>query len=96
MMWAAAHGQGAPSAVAERAAAQFLTRPDVHRAPDSSETRLTTSDLIAHAEARAGGPRRPKAECWLRRPACGSCRTSWLRAAAWRPRACRRRPDSRF
>jgi hypothetical protein len=55
MAWAAAHGQGAPAAVVERAAAEFLGRPDVHRAPDGSDVRFTTSDLIAHEEAIVGG-----------------------------------------
>jgi conjugative relaxase-like TrwC/TraI family protein len=55
MAWAAAHGQGAPAEAVERAAAQFLTRPDVHRAPDPSESRFTTSDLIANEEAIVRG-----------------------------------------
>ena len=36
MAWAAAHGQGAAAEAVERAAAEFLTRSDVHRAPDAS------------------------------------------------------------
>ena len=36
MAWAAAHDQGAPARMVERAAAAFLSRGDVHRAPDSS------------------------------------------------------------
>ncbi|MGZ6651357.1 MAG: MobF family relaxase [Solirubrobacteraceae bacterium] len=58
MAWAAAHGQGAPARVVERAAAQFLGRDDVHRAAGL----FTTSDLLAHeqaivrgAQARRGG-----------------------------------------
>ena len=35
MAWAAAHGQGAAAEAVERAAAEFLTRADVHRAPDA-------------------------------------------------------------
>ena len=62
MAWAAAHGQGAPAAAVERAAAAFLTRADVHHAPDPSGRRFTTSDLLAHEEeivrGRAGPPRR--------------------------------------
>ena len=61
MAWAAAHGQGAPARAVERAAAEFLTRADVHRAPDPSGRRFTTSDLLAHertivtgAQARRG------------------------------------------
>ena len=61
MAWAAAHGQGAPAEAVERAAAGFLTRTDVHRAPGLPERRFTTSDLLAHehaivtgAEARRG------------------------------------------
>ena len=36
MAWAAAHGQGAAADVVERAAAEFLTRTDVRRAPEAS------------------------------------------------------------
>jgi hypothetical protein len=55
MAWAAAHGQGASAAAVERAAHQFLTRPDVHGAPDPSARRFTTSDLLAHEEAIVRG-----------------------------------------
>ena len=51
MAWAAAHGQGAPAAEVERAAAAFLRRADVRAAPDPSGRRYTTSDLLAHEEA---------------------------------------------
>jgi hypothetical protein len=51
MAWAAAHGQGAPAEAVERAAARFLTRTDVHRAPGLAERRFTTSDLLAHEQA---------------------------------------------
>jgi conjugative relaxase-like TrwC/TraI family protein len=51
MAWAAAHGQGAPAAAVERAAAQFLGRDDVHRAAG----RFTTSDLLAHEHAIVRG-----------------------------------------
>jgi hypothetical protein len=51
MAWAAAHGQGAPARAVERAAAAFLTRDDVHHAPDASGRRFTTSDLLAHEQA---------------------------------------------
>ena len=61
MAWAAAHGQGAPVAAVERAAAAFLTRADVHDAPDATGRRFTTSDLLAYeqqivrgAQARRG------------------------------------------
>jgi hypothetical protein len=60
--WAAAHGQGAPAAVVERAAADFLTRPDVHRAPDANERRFTTSDLLAHEEAIVRGAQARRGE----------------------------------
>ena len=36
MPWAAAHGQGAAADAVERAATEFLTRPEVHRAPDTT------------------------------------------------------------
>jgi conjugative relaxase-like TrwC/TraI family protein len=62
MAWAAAHGQGAPAEAVERAAAQFLTRPDVHRAPDPSESRFTTRDLIAHEEVIVRGARARRSE----------------------------------
>ena len=55
MAWAAAHGQGAAAEAVERAAAEFLARPDVHRAPDASERRFTTSDLLAHEQAIVRG-----------------------------------------
>jgi conjugative relaxase-like TrwC/TraI family protein len=51
MAWAAAHGQGARAEVVEHVAERFLARPDVRRAPDATETRFTTSDLVAHEEA---------------------------------------------
>jgi conjugative relaxase-like TrwC/TraI family protein len=62
MAWAAAHGQGAPAEAIERAAGRFLSRPDVHRAPDPSETRFTTSDLIAHEEAIVRGAQARRGE----------------------------------
>jgi conjugative relaxase-like TrwC/TraI family protein len=62
MAWAAAHGQGARAAVIEQGAREFLTRPDVHRAPDRSERRFTTSDLLAHEEAIVGGARARRGE----------------------------------
>ena len=62
MAWAAAHGQGAPAAIVERAAAEFLSRPDVHRACDPSEVRFTTSDLVAHEEAIVGGAQARRGE----------------------------------
>ena len=55
MAWAAAHGQGAATEAVERTAAEFLTRADVHRAPDASERRFTTSDLLAHEQAIVHG-----------------------------------------
>ena len=55
MAWAAAHGQGAPADAVEREAAQFLTRDDVHRAPDPSGRRFTTSDLLAHEHQIVNG-----------------------------------------
>jgi conjugative relaxase-like TrwC/TraI family protein len=51
MAWAAAHGQGAPAEAVERAAAEFLTRNDVHQSPSLTERRFTTSDLLAHEQA---------------------------------------------
>ena len=51
MAWAAAHRQGAPAHLVERAAAQFLGRDDVHRAAG----RFTTSDLLAHEQAIVHG-----------------------------------------
>ena len=62
MAWAAAHGQGAPAAAVERAATEFLTRPDVHRAPDASERRFTTSDLLAHEQAIVHGAQARRGE----------------------------------
>ena len=53
--WAAAHDQGAPAGVVERAAAEFLTCSDVRRAPDPSGWRFTTSDLLAHEQAIVSG-----------------------------------------
>ena len=55
MAWAAAHEQGAPAGAVERAAAAFLTRSDVHRAPDPGGRRFTTSDLLAHEQAIVHG-----------------------------------------
>jgi conjugative relaxase-like TrwC/TraI family protein len=55
MAWAAAYGQGAAAEAVERAAADFLTRSDVHRAPDATERRFTTSDLLAHEQAIVHG-----------------------------------------
>ena len=51
MAWAAAHGQGGAAEAVERAAAEFVTRTDVHRIPDAIERRFTTSDLLAHEQA---------------------------------------------
>ncbi len=62
MAWAAAHGQGARAAVVERAAQGFLTRPDVHRAPDPTERRFTTSDLLGHEEAIVRGAQARRGE----------------------------------
>ena len=55
MAWAAAHGQGAAVEAVERAAVEFLARTDVHRAPDGSERRFTTGDLLAHEQAIVHG-----------------------------------------
>ncbi|HEX6619617.1 MAG TPA: AAA family ATPase, partial [Solirubrobacteraceae bacterium] len=62
MAWAAAHGQGATADAVERAAAQFITRPDVHRASDPSEARFTTSDLIAYEEVIVRGAQSRRGE----------------------------------
>jgi conjugative relaxase-like TrwC/TraI family protein len=62
MAWAAANGQGAPAAAVERAARQFLTRPDVHGAPDPRERRFTTSDLLAHEELIVRGAQARRGE----------------------------------
>ena len=62
MAWAAAHGQGAAAEAVERAAAEFLTRGDVHRAPDASERRFTTSDLLAHEQAIVHGAQARRGE----------------------------------
>jgi conjugative relaxase-like TrwC/TraI family protein len=62
MAWAAAHRQGTPAAAVERAAGDFLTRPDVHDAQDPSERRFTTSDLLAHEEAIVRGAQARRAE----------------------------------
>jgi conjugative relaxase-like TrwC/TraI family protein len=62
MAWAAAHDQGAPARMVERAAAAFLTRGDVHRAPDSSGRRFTTSDLLAHEQAIVQGAQARRGE----------------------------------
>ena len=58
MAWSAAHDQGAPAHVVERAAAQFLTRPDVHRGAAG----FTTSDLLAHEHAIVVGARARRGE----------------------------------
>ena len=60
--WAAAHGQGAAAEAVERAAAEFLTRADVHRAPDASERRFTTSDLLTHEQAIVRGAQARRGE----------------------------------
>jgi conjugative relaxase-like TrwC/TraI family protein len=62
MAWAAAHGQGGPAVAVERAAREFLTRPDVHDASDPSERRFTTSDLLAHEEAIVRGAQARRGE----------------------------------
>jgi conjugative relaxase-like TrwC/TraI family protein len=62
MAWAAAHGQGAPAEAVERAAAGFLTRTDVHRAPGLAERRFTTSDLLAHEQAIVDGAQARRGE----------------------------------
>jgi conjugative relaxase-like TrwC/TraI family protein len=62
MAWAAAHGQGAPAPVVEHAAAQFLTRDDVHRAHGLTERRYTTSDLLSHEEAIVTGAQARRGE----------------------------------
>jgi conjugative relaxase-like TrwC/TraI family protein len=62
MAWAAAHGQGAPAAMVEYAAAQFLTRDDVHHAPGLTERRFTTSDLLAHEQAIVTGAQARRGE----------------------------------
>ena len=62
MAWAAAHGQGAPAAAVERAAAAFLMRADVHDAPDPTGRRFTTSDLLAHEEEIVRGAQARRGE----------------------------------
>jgi conjugative relaxase-like TrwC/TraI family protein len=62
MAWAAAHGQGAPAEAVERAAAEFLSRDDVHRAPEPSGPRFTTSDLLAHEQAIVEGAQARRGE----------------------------------
>jgi hypothetical protein len=62
MAWAAAHGQGAAAEAVERAATDFLARADVHRAPDPSERRFTTSDLLAHEQAIVNGAQARRGE----------------------------------
>ena len=62
MAWAAAHGQGASAETVERAAAQFLTRDDVHRAAGLTERRFTTSDLLAHEQAIVAGAQARRGE----------------------------------
>jgi conjugative relaxase-like TrwC/TraI family protein len=62
MAWAAAHRQGASAQAVEGAAAQFLSRNDVHRAGDPAERRFTTSDLLAHEQAIVDGARARRGE----------------------------------
>jgi conjugative relaxase-like TrwC/TraI family protein len=62
MAWAAAHRQGASARAVEDAAAAFLARADIHRAPDPAERRFTTSDLLAHEEAIVSGARARRGE----------------------------------
>jgi conjugative relaxase-like TrwC/TraI family protein len=62
MAWAAAHGQGAPAWAVERDAADFLTRDDVHHAPDPSGRRFTTSDLLAHEDEIVAGAQARRGE----------------------------------
>jgi hypothetical protein len=62
MAWAAAHGQGAAAEAVERAAAEFLTRSDVRVAPDASERRFTTSDLLANEQAIVRGAKGRRGE----------------------------------
>ena len=62
MAWAAAHGQGAPAAIVEYAAAQFLARDDVHRARGLTERRFTTSDLLAHEHQIVNGAKARRGE----------------------------------
>ena len=62
MAWAAAHGQGAPAVAVERAAAAFLTRADVHDAPDPTGRRFTTTDLLAHEEEIVRGAQARRGE----------------------------------
>jgi conjugative relaxase-like TrwC/TraI family protein len=62
MAWAAAHGQGAPAEAVERAAAEFLNRNDVHRAPGLTERRYTTSDLLTHEQAIVEGAQARRGE----------------------------------
>ena len=62
MAWAAAHRQGAPAEAVERAAAEFLSRDDVHRAPELSGPRFTTSDLLAHEQAIVQGAQARRGE----------------------------------
>ena len=59
---AAAHGQGASAEAVERAAAEFLTRNDVHRASGLTERRFTTSDLLAHENAIVQGAQARRGE----------------------------------
>ena len=62
MAWAAAHRHGAPAVAVERAARDFIARPDVHDAQDPVERRFTTSDLLAHEEAIVGGAQARRGE----------------------------------
>ncbi len=62
MAWAAAHGQGAAAEAVERAATHFLARADVHRTPDPSERRFTTSDLLIHEQAIVNGAQARRGE----------------------------------
>jgi hypothetical protein len=63
MVWAAAYGQEAPVHMVERAAAQFLARADVHRAPSPvAERRFTRSDLLVHEQAIVQGAQARRGE----------------------------------
>ena len=90
MAWAAAHGQGAPAAAVERAAAEFLARDDVHRATGLTERRFTTSDLLAHEQAIVDGAQARRGEGTGRLDSCAG------RRRCWRTRRTRRRPSRRM
>ena len=89
MAWAAAHGQGAAAEAVERAAAEFLARADVHRAPDASERRFTTSDLLAHEQAIVHGAHARRGE------GTGDARWRARRRGAGERAASRRRSSRR-